>query len=87
MSNENTTQDLTPNAPSTNPLLKELLSDFREERAANQLFRSEVRQRLTAIETELGLMRRELNKLAGAQLRQDARIDKLEDDLTLLKAA
>ena len=64
--------------------MRDILSRFAEESRANF---GRVFQRLDAIEHEQRLMRREMIKLAGAQLQFDARLDATEEDVALLKAA
>ncbi len=77
-----------PNAPSTQPLLKELVTDVRELKAAvatltelvQQLIQhvARIEQRLEGIEREQTLMRFGMDKMNANALRHEERITLLE---------
>jgi hypothetical protein len=84
---KNLTEDLTPAAPDTAPLLRELLRDFREECAANQQFRTEALQRLDALEQGQQRMILELKAIRSTQRFRYSRLDDLAEEVESLKVA
>ena len=78
---EDTTKKLsnqTPDAPDTAPLLRELLANFREEREANQAFRTQVTAQLDGVLQRLSAL--EEAQARSENFESDARKRFLSDD-------
>ena len=88
MNHDDETQNLPEDARDTSrSLINQVLAELREFRAEAKERFDAIAQRLTAIETEQRLMRRELQKIHGSLGQHEARLDELEDNLVATKAA
>jgi hypothetical protein len=75
-------------APSTSPLLKELLADVRELKSTMALLMQisqRIDQRLDSIEHEQRVSRLSVERLTGTQSHYDARLSVLEQDVLTLR--